>query len=114
MKKTVSLKKSKEFQRVLHKGKWFGGTLISMYILPNHFKLNNIGIAVGRKVGKANKRNRVKRVIRAAYQSLEMDIKTGYNIVFTWRTKADFKELSYNVIKRDMQRAFKKAEMLSE
>lgn len=114
MKKTLSLKKTKEFQKVLHKGKWFGGTLISTYILPNKMAYNCIGLAVGKKVGKANKRNRTKRVIRAAYQGLENNLKTGYHFIFVWRTKADFGDLKYDTIKRDMEKAFQKAGVFYE
>lgn len=114
MKKTLSLKKTKEFQRVLNKGKWFGGTLISIYILPNRSNQNKIGIAVGKKVGKATKRNRTKRVIRAAYQAFEKDIMSGYNFLFVWRSKAEFSELSYKALLRDMERTFKKAELFKE
>lgn len=90
MKKTLSLKKTKDFQKVLHKGKWFGGTLISTYILPNQMAYNCIGLAVGKKVGKANKRNRTKRVIRAAYQGLENKLKTRISFHLRLAYKSDF------------------------
>ncbi len=114
MKKTLSLKKAKEFQKVLHKGKWFGGTLISTYILPNHTTLNYIGLAVGKKVGKANRRNRTKRVIRAAYQGLEKNLEIGYHFLFVWRNKAVFEDLKYETIKKDMEKAFQKAGIWNE
>ena len=114
VKKTLSLKKTKEFQRVLNKGKWFGGTLISVYILPNRSLQNKIGLAVGKKVGKATKRNRTKRVIRAVYQSFENNLKVGYNILFVWKSKAHFEDLKYEIIQRDMKRAFDKADLFEE
>ena len=114
MKRTISLKKTKEFQRVLNKGKWFGGTLISVYLLPNRSDKNFVGIAVGRKIGKATKRKRIKRVIRAAYDSLAIDIKRGYNMLFVWKSQATFEDLKYAVICRDMKRAFRKAGLLNE
>lgn len=114
MKKTLSLKKTKEFQKVLNKGKWFGGTLISTYILPNHMTYNCIGLAVGKKVGKANRRNRTKRVIRAVYLSLENKIKEGYHFVFVWRAKAVFEDLKFDTLKKDMEKAFQKAGVFYE
>lgn len=112
MKKTFSLKESKEFQKVMKKGVWYGGELVSIYILPNKTNLNFLGLAIGKKVGKATKRNRVKRVIKAVYLNLENHIKSGFNIIFVWRAKAKFEDLSFQCIKRDLERAFKKAEIL--
>ena len=114
MKRTISLKKTKEFQRVLNKGKWFGGTLISVYFLPNHGVQNFIGIAVGKKAGKATKRNRVKRVIRAVYDNLSQEIQKGYNVLFVWRSQAKFEDLKYEIVQRDLKRAFRKAGLLDE
>ena len=114
MKRTISLKKTKEFQRVLNKGKWFGGTLISVYLLPNRSEKNLIGIAVGRKIGKATKRNRIKRVIRAVYDNLAQEIDIGYNILFVWRSQAKFEDLKYETMRKDMKRAFRKAGLLDE
>lgn len=112
MKKTYSLKKPKEFQKVLNKGIWFGGNLVSIYILSNKLNKNLLGLAIGKKVGKANKRNRVKRVIRAAYKTFENDIEIGYTIVFVWRSKAKFEDLKFNIMKKDIEKSFVKAGLL--
>lgn len=116
MKKTLSLKDPKAFQKAINKGTWFGGNLISTYILSDSnskFEVNHIGLAVGKKAGKATKRNRVKRIIRAAYSNIESQINTNGKIfIFVWRAKADFNDLSYEGIKRDIERAFKKAGIL--
>lgn len=116
MKNTLSLKDPKAFQKAINKGTWFGGNLISTYILSNsngNTDVNFIGLAVGKKAGKATKRNRVKRVIRAVYSNLESQINTNGKIfLFVWRAKADFNDLSYDEIKRDIERAFKKAGIL--
>lgn len=112
MKKTLSLKEPKEFQLTLRKGKWYGGNLISTYILSNNKDVNLLGLAIGKKVGKATKRNRVKRIIRAAYLNIEENILEGYTIVFVWRAKAKFEDLSFNAIKRDIEKAFEKAGLI--
>ncbi len=116
MKNTLSLKDSKLFQKAINKGVWYGGNLISTYILSNSSKKdsgNYIGLAVGKKAGKATRRNRVKRVIRAAYSNLEAEINSDGNIfLFVWRAKACFDDLTYDAIKRDIERAFKKAGLL--
>ena len=118
MKKTLSLKEPKEFQRVLNKGKWYGGNLVSTYILSNNIEANIantnfIGLAIGKKVGKATKRNRVKRIIRAAYLNLEDKISSGYSFVFVWRAKAKYEDVTFVGVKRDLERAFIKAGLLN-
>jgi len=112
LKKTFSLKASKEFQKVINKGVWYGGELISIYIMPNKEKFNFLGLAIGKKVGKAVKRNRVKRVVRAAYLEMEENIKKGFNIIIVWRAKAKFEELTFKCIRRDLERAFKKMNLV--
>ena len=114
MKKTLSLKDPKEFQRAIKKGSWYGGNLISTYILSNNTDFNHIGLAVGKKAGKAVKRNKIKRIIRAVYFELEEYLieEQSHTFVFVWKSKAVFSELSFEAIKRDIERAFTKAGLL--
>lgn len=111
-KRTLSLKKSNEFQRVLQKGKWYNGKLISIYILSNNKNKNFLGVAVGKKAGKAVKRNRIKRVIREAYRRYEAEISTGNTIVIIWKTKNLYEKLDFGVIKEDIFKCFSKEGIL--
>lgn len=110
--KTQSIKDDDLFQKLINKGTWYGGDFICAYILPNNTDGNNIGLGIGKKVGKAYKRNRVKRLIRAAYTNLEKDIKYGYNIVFVWRTKAIYDDVTYLGIYFDLNNIFRKAGLM--
>ena len=115
MKNTLSLKEPRYFQKTINKGNWYGGNLISTYILSNNAEdanVNYIGLAVGKKAGKATKRNKVKRIIRAVYTGLEDRINKGYTFVFVWKSKAKYEDLSFQTIKRDMERAFSRAKLL--
>lgn len=106
---TYSIKDSKEFQRVIQKGQWVGGEYLSTYVLQNKDNKNYIGLAIGKKAGKAFKRNKIKRLIRAGYTELEKDVNYGFNIVFVWKTKAIFDTISYDAILKDIKRAFSKS-----
>ena len=109
---TTSIKDEKVFQKVMNKGSWYGGDFLSLYILPFEEDENKIGLAIGKKVGKAYKRNKVKRLIKEAYTIIESDLKHGYYIVFVWKSTAIYDNVSFDGIKSDLVKNFKKAGLL--
>ena len=106
MKRIKTLKLNYEFKNVLKKGKFYIGNQIIIYIMKNKLEFNRTGIAVSSKLGKAHTRNRVKRVIRAAYQNNSKNIKQGYDIVIIWNKKAEVIDLSYQIINKDIEKIF--------
>ena len=70
MKKLISLKQNKDFRRVYHRGKSVVFPWFVVYYMKNRGKTCRIGITAGKKIGNAVVRNRVKRVIRAAYSAV--------------------------------------------
>ena len=109
MKKTLKIKKNFEFRKILTKGKYFSGKYIDSYISKSNANINYIGIAVGVKVAKAVKRNRIKRLILENYRLMEEKLEVGNRIVFLWKKKVDVKEATFEHIKEDMNYIFKKA-----
>lgn len=114
MKKTKMLKKNYEFRRVLSKGKYYSGEYIETLILNNNKKENYIGIAISTKVGKAVKRNKIKRLIRENYYQCEENIKEGQSIVFLWKKKQSIENATFHNIEKDMKRIFDKAKISKE
>lgn len=116
MKKTKMLKKNYEFKYVLSKGKYYSGKYIEAFIIKQNKQenINFLGIAVSVKTAKAVKRNRIKRLIRENYNLLENSTKSGYNIVFLWKKKANSKEAKFELIQKDMKKIFDKAGILEE
>ena len=112
MRKIKTLKKNYEFKNVLDKGKVYYGNQIIVYINKNKKEKNILGIAINTKLCKANKRNKLKRLIRENYRLVNKFLKQGYNIVFLWNKKTDIKQADYFIIKKDMDNIFKKAKML--
>ncbi len=106
---TKSIKDDDLFQKVLNKGKWYGGNYICMYVLKNNLTINQIGLAIGKKVGKAYRRNHVKRLIKESYTHLESSLDTGFDIVFVWKSKAEYEECSFDEINQDIVKMFNKA-----
>ena len=112
MKNTKMLKKNYEFKEVLSKGKYYSGEFIEAFVKKSDKQeYNFLGIAISTKVGKAVRRNYIKRLIRENYRSFEKDIKTGYKIVFLWKKKKDSKEASFRFIKNDIEKIFVKADI---
>ena len=109
------MKKNYEFRNVLSKGNYYTGRYIEAFIKKNRKQeVNFLGIAIGVKIAKAVKRNHIKRRIRENYRLYEESIKTGYQIVFLWKKKADIKESNFQNIKKDMKYIFDKAKMTEE
>lgn len=106
MKSIKTLKLNYEFKNVFNKGKFYIGNQVIIYIMKNKLDYNRLGIAVSSKLGKAHIRNRLKRVIRAAYQNNYKNIKQGYDIVIIWNKKANVIDLSYHIVNKDIERIF--------
>ena len=113
MKKIKTLKKNYEFQNVLSKGKFYIGKQITIYITKNKLDSNVIGIAVSTKVCHAVKRNYIKRLIRENYRLIKNELKVGNNIVFLWNKKDAVENANFYIIKEDMKKLLKKADLLS-
>ena len=115
MKKTEMLKKNYEFRAVLSNGKLYYRKCIIAFKKKNDYKNKNfLGIAIGTKIGKATKRNYIKRLIRESYKNIEKQIETGYTIVFLWKKKIDIKNAKYTNIQNDIKKIFDRAGILSE
>ena len=114
MKNTYILKKNYEFKRLFSKGKFIYGENIHIYYILTYKKYNKFGIAISKKIGKAVVRNHVKRLIREVYKIYEGKIKLGVDILVIINNKKEAKEIGYYDIKKDMESAFKKANIWVE
>ena len=113
MKKIKTLKMNYEFKNVFDKGRYYVNNQVIIYALKNNLDYNRIGIAVSTKLGHAVKRNRIKRLIRSAYQSFDLK-NESLDIVFTWNKKASIEEASYEIIREELYKTFKKIQILNE
>lgn len=102
MKKTTMLKKNYEFKYILTKGKRYNGQYIDIYIKKNNLEENKLGIAISSKVANSVNRNRIKRLIRENYRSIEEKIETGNSLVILWKKSKKVEEANFYNIKKDI------------
>ena len=106
----IRLKKQKDFDAVFSKGKRvYSKTLTLLYIPNNNFKF---GISLSKKHGKANIRNRIKRLIRASVREvIKGKTLNNYNVVILPKV---LEEYSFIDIKNDVLYTLKKGNIVND
>jgi len=82
------LTRKKEFNEVYNKGNSVVDRLLVLYCLPNSKPFSRFGFSVGKKVGKAVIRNRLKRIMREICRTNIRMIKEGYDCVIIVRPRS--------------------------
>jgi ribonuclease P protein component len=85
--KYEKLKKSWQFSKIYKEGEKYFSNLFILYVMPNNTQENRLGLTVTKKVGISVQRNRIKRVIREVFRSLE-GITPGNDLVVVARKAA--------------------------
>ena len=96
MKFSSSLKLNHIFRRLYHTNGQ-GNAFLVLYARRNRSQENRVGITVGKKLGKAHVRNRVRRRLREVYRLNEERFTPGWDIVVVARSRsvdADFGKLT--------------------
>lgn len=94
--KITSITSNRDFQRIYRRGRSCVSPGLVTYVLKNKNNNLRIGITTSKKVGKAVKRNRSRRLIRAAFTHLHIDPSQSFDIIFVARTKTCYLK-SYEV-----------------
>ena len=93
MKFSHSLKLNHIFQRLYRTNGQANGYLV-LYARKNRTGTNRVGITVGKKLGHAVVRNRVRRRLREVYRLNEDKFQPGWDIVVVARTRAIYAEFA--------------------
>lgn len=90
----VSLNLNRDFQRLYRRGKSAARPALVVYAAKNRVGVCRVGITTGKKIGNAVERNRSRRIIRAAFQSVLGNgcINGSWDIVFVARTRTKFQK----------------------
>ena len=100
MKHTVPLKQNHEFRRLYSKGKSAVSPYFAIYCRKTNRPYSRLGITTGVKLGKAVRRNFVRRRIRELYRTNEDKLLPGFDVVVVARTRAIYGRYA------DLQRSF--------
>lgn len=89
MQKYISLNENSDFRRVYYRGKSCARPALVVYAMKNRVGICRVGITVSKKIGNAVERNRSRRIIRAAFQSVigKESFEATYDFVLVARTK---------------------------
>lgn len=99
----VRLKKNTDFQKLFKRGKRVFSPCITLLYAPSDRQI--MGVALSKKHGKAVKRNRIKRVIRAAYDKNLPELNNNYSVVVLPRVQEEY---SYAEIEQCLISCFKR------
>ena len=94
--KYTTITGNRDFQRLYRRGRSCVSPGLVTYALKNKNNNLRIGITTSKKVGKAVRRNRSRRVIRAAFSHLGVSAEAPYDIIFVARTRTAYLK-SYEV-----------------
>lgn len=100
------LKKNSDFQKLFKKGKRVFSPALTVIYTPCNDK-TVMGIALSKKHGKAVVRNRIKRLIRAAFSNNMEKMKGNYTLVILPKVSEEYR---YNNIEKSLISCMKRME----
>jgi len=74
--------KSQEYQRIFKQGKRLRFPEFTLIVALNDLAISRVGISVGKKFGKAVKRNRAKRLCRELFRLNKHNLPKGVDVIF--------------------------------
>ena len=88
MKKAVTIKENRTFQRIYKRGRSALTPFLVLYCRPNNLGHNRLGVTVSTKLGGAVVRNRARRRLREVYRLAQGDLVQGFDIIAVARGRA--------------------------
>lgn len=88
--KYTTITSNRDYQRIYRRGRSLVSPVLVTYALKNKNNNLRIGITTSKKVGKAVRRNRSRRVIRAAFSHISADPGMPYDVIFVARTRTSY------------------------
>ncbi len=107
-----TLKENKDFRRLYYRGESRASDCLVTYAMKRRGRGCRYGITTSKKIGNAVKRNRARRVIRAAFQQMEGRIDGSWDFVFVARGKTG--EVKMQRVLHQMEKHMKALGVINE
>jgi len=113
MKKAFRVKDNKEFQMIFKRGKSFANRQLVIYYVKKQEQMHfRVGLSVGKKIGNAVTRNRIKRYLRQSFHELEDQIHSNYDIIIIARKPT--KDMTFREVKSSLIHLLSKERLLKQ
>lgn len=103
----LSLKKNKEFNYIYKKGERISTEHFTLFVVKSKYEKFKIGFSVSKKLGKANKRNKLKRRLK---EICRKDIKILPFRNYVLLAKDGAQEIDFVFLKEEIKKLFEKYE----
>ena len=85
MLKNNVLRKKSDFSSIYNKGKSIGDRYVVVFYKKNNLPYNRTAFLASKKVGNSVHRNRARRLMKESVRTSELEISTGFDIIFIAR-----------------------------
>jgi ribonuclease P protein component len=106
------LHRQRDFERCVKAGKVFRGHLLTLYAYWHGENMRRVAFSVGKAVGNAVLRNRIKRWLREAYRTRRWLMKEGVDLLFI--VHRDCSNASYDAIDSEFEQLLLSAGVVDE
>jgi len=104
--KQEKIRKRKEFNQAFQTGTRFDSKNFIVFVSQNPLGLRRLGLTVSKKVGKAVKRNRIKRLLREFFRLNKGKMPDSKDILIIARKRASHR-LGYKDIQAELEKLFR-------
>lgn len=110
MKKINILKESRDFERIIKNNKAYKTKLFFIYLERNENTIYHFGLSVGKKIGNAVKRNKVKRQIKEILS--KNNYQKNFNCIIIVRKEIN--NVNFFEIEEELNKSLKKLSIIKE
>ena len=103
------LRRNEDFQRARREGRSWATPWVVLAAVPNGLAHSRYGFAVGKRLGKAVVRNRVKRRLREIVRAHQPEIQPGWDLVFIARDPV--REVAFDQLQRAIHQLLSRAHL---
>ena len=100
------LKKNSQFNYIYKKGERVHTENFTLFVVRSKFSCYKIGFSISKKLGKANKRNKLKRRMREIVRNLQVPSFCNYVLL----AKENATKLEFCDLKKELEKLFEKVE----